>query len=132
MKRLILAGALALISANASANVTYHMCSYRNNLTDSHPNTGAMVSFGMWQGEGYYDVEGVIYNFTSNTPENATLTAKDGSQLYGRNWAGNLMSFAILSPNGNRTIYACEDLQENDAQLSEAINDMTYPDDNKN
>lgn len=130
MKKILLGLALLAAASSASANVTYYECSARDNMTDQHPRTGYMLSLGMWQGSGYYDLEGVMYRFNADemaSPDTKIL-GEDGSILTGRDWAGDLVSFAIHKQD-HITIYACASADVNQAELKEAVNSMSYPDD---
>lgn len=132
LTKLALLGGL-FFSCMAQANVEYFDCSARDNSKDSYPETGYLLSFGMSGGEGWYELDGQTFKVTvaQLADDKARLKGDKGDVLYGQGWANPLMSFAITDGKGNNTIFACAPMNVDGKALKEAVNDMTYPDDNK-
>lgn len=123
--------ALMVASFAAQANVEYFDCSARNNAKDSYPETGYLLSFGMAQGEGWYELDGQTFKVTlaQLADDKARIQGDKGEVLYSQGWANPLMSFAITDGKGNNTIYACAPINVDEQALKQAVDDMTYPED---
>lgn len=131
MKRVLIVGGVivSVFSCAAHANYGYFDCSRRNNVTDSFPTTGYLLSYGLDGDGGWYDINGEHFNFTEEQANNpkAEIKGDKGDIIYGQGWDSHLLSFALLGVGGDRTIYACASMTVNKKELKQAISDMTYP-----
>ncbi len=119
----------SVFSGAASANYAYYDCSRRDNVTDSLPTTGYLLSFGLDGDGGWYDINGEYFNFTEEQANNpkAEIKGDKGDVIYGQGWDNELVSFAILGVGSDRTIYACAEMTVNNSELKQTISAMTYP-----